>query len=277
MIYLILAIISSACTSIAMRFSEKYVQNKMGMFMVNYGVCFVLAQNFMGDARIFTTQSGIWIAVVLGILSGVLYLGNFVLLKKNMEQNGVVLSTTFMKLGVLVPTLMAVLVFREKPKALQVLGILIAVIAIVMIHFEKEGLSKGQKKGALLLLLIISGITDSMANVYDKTGAPSLKDQYLFYTFLAAFLLAGIFAVQQRIRSLDWTFGVLIGIPNYFSARFLLMAVGEVPAVVVYPVYSVAAIVIISLVGVLVFRETISRKKAVALALILVSLVLLNL
>ena len=200
MIYLILAIISSACTSIAMRFSEKYVQNKMGMFMVNYGMCFLLAQIFMGDSRIFTTQSGIWFAVLLGVLSG-----------------------------------------------------------------------------ALLILLLISGITDSMANIYDKAGASSLKDHYLFYTFFAAFLIAGIFAVQQRIRSLDWTFGVLIGIPNYFSARFLLMAVGEVPAVIVYPAYSVTAIVIITLVGVSVFREKLSKKKAFALGLILVSLVLLNL
>ncbi len=276
MIYLILAIISSALTSIVMRFSEKHVQNNMGMFMANYGVCVLLSRIFMGETRVFVSQAGMPIAVALGLFSGVLYLGNFVILKNNMKQNGVVLATTFMKLGVLVPTLMAIIVFRERPKALQIIGFVIALVAIVMIHFEKEGLTQGQKKGALLILLIISGITDSMANVYDKTGAASLKDHYLFYTFLAAFVIALILAVKQRIGKWDVLFGILIGIPNYFSARFLLAAVGKVPAVIVYPAYSVTAIVIISAVGVLVFREKISRKKAVALGLILISLVLLN-
>ena len=277
MIYLILAIVSSALTSIVMRFGEKYVHNKMGMFMVNYGVCFLLAKIFMGDSKIFTTQPGIWFAVILGVLSGALYLGTFVLLKKSMEKNGVVLSTTFMKLGVLVPTLMAVVIFREKPKALQVAGIFIALVAIVLIHFEKEGLSKGEKKSALLILLLISGITDSMANIYDKTGVVSLKDHYLFYTFFVAFLIAGIFAVQQRIRSLDWMFGVLIGIPNYFSARFLLAAVGKVPAVIVYPARSVGSIVVIMLFGTLLFKERLGRQQIVAMGVILISLVLLNL
>ena len=277
MIYLILAIVSSALTSIVMRFGEKYVQNNMGMFMVNYGVCFLLAKIFMGDSRIFTTQPGIWFAVILGVLSGALYLGNFVLLKKSMEKNGVVLSTTFMKLGVLVPTLMAVVIFREKPKALQVAGIFIALVAIVLIHFEKEGLTKGEKKSALLILLLISGITDSMANIYDKTGVASLKDHYLFYTFLAAFLLAGALGLRQKIGKWEILFGIGIGIPNYFSARFLLAAVGKVPAVIVYPAYSVTAIVIITLVGVFVFREKLSVKKGIALGLILAALVLLNL
>lgn len=278
MIYLVLAIASSAAISILMRLSGKYIQNNMAMFMANYGACLCLARIFMGRAPLFTNESGIWIAVLLGLGSGLLYLAGFFLLQQNMQKNGVVLSATFMKLGVLVPTILAMLVFHEQPTLVQLLGIGIAVAAIILIHFEKEGLSQGSKKGWLILLLLLSGFSDSMANLYDKTGVPALKEHYLFYTFLAALLLslALAFGKKKRITGADLLFGLLIGIPNYFSARFLLLALGQIPAVVTYPVYSVATIVLISLAGFLAFHEKLSRQKILALLLILLSLVLLN-
>ena len=72
-------------------------------------------------------------------------------------------------------------------------------------------------------------------------------------------------------------FGIMIGVPNYFSARFLLHALSTVPAVIAYPVYSVATIVSITLAGVLLFKEQVSSKKKFALLLVVVALVLLNL
>lgn len=283
MIYLILAILSSSLIAVLMRISERYSKNNMGMFMANYAVCILMSRLFMGEIRLFTSESGIDLAVLLGVLSGVLYLGNFVMLQKNMHYNGVVLASTFMKLGVLVPTVMAIVIFREVPTWFQLAGVLLAVAAIIIIHFDGEENSGEQrktgKKGLLIALLFVSGITDSMANIYDKTANAGLKDHYLLYTFLAAFVISLILALGKKdaIKKGDIVFGVLIGIPNYFSARFLLGALAEISAVVVYPVYSVATIVVISAVSFLAFKEKISIRKGCALGLIMGALVLLNL
>ena len=72
-------------------------------------------------------------------------------------------------------------------------------------------------------------------------------------------------------------FGILIGIPNYFSARFLLQSLNALPAIIVYPTYSVATIVVVSLAGVCFFRERLGRRQKVAILAILAALVLLNL
>ena len=45
---------------------------------------------------------------------------------------------------------------------------------------------------------------------------------------------------------------------------------------IVYPVYSVATILTVTVTGVLVFREKLDRKQWLALGMILVALVLLN-
>lgn len=274
MFYLILAIMCSSIISITMRFSEKYVENQMGMFMANYIVCTLLSYAFMNSLSLSVSS----VTFSLGVVSGILYLVSFVYLKINMKYNGIVLSSTFMKLGVLIPTLMAIAVFKESPSWTQVLGIVLSIMAIILIHFEKDSIHEGNKKIWLLVLLVISGISDSTANIFDKIGSGDERDMYLLLTFFFAFLLSTILAIvgKKKITSKDILFGCIIGIPNYFSARFLLLALGSIPAVLVYPMYSVATIVVISLSGVLLFHETISHKKKLALCLILVAMGLLN-
>ena len=131
----------------------------------------------------------------------------------------------------------------------------------------------------VIALLLAGGFTDVMAKVYAYYGQAALKNQYLVYTFLTALLLctALIFAKRQRLGKWEVLFGILIGVPNYISSRFLLLSLDSVPAVVAYPTYSVGAIVLISLAGFAVFHERFTRRRLAALGVILISLVLLNL
>ena len=278
MIYLLLAILSSAMVSITMRLSEKHVQNQMVMIMANYAICTTLSYLFMDSftkVSLFSmSASTFW----LGVISGILYLVSFVYLKVNMKYNGIILSSTFTKLGVLIPTLMAIIVFSEKPSLTQILGILLSVLAIIMIHFEKESINESQKKSWLIILLFVSGITDSMANIFEKLGSPNEKDMYLLMTFFFAFLLATLLALFEKKKTSmkDVLYGLVIGIPNYFSARFLLLALGSIEAVLAYPMYSVTTMIVISMTGLLFFHETISNKKKVALGIIILAICLMN-
>lgn len=283
MLYLLLAIISSTLITLFMRLGEGKIRNNMAMFMVNYLICVVMSRISMGNMELFTKADGISVAVGLGLFSGIMYLVSFVFMQWNMKKNGVVLTSTFTKLGVLVPTLMAIVVFREQPKLMQLLGIILAITAIIIIHFDKDNESVALTAGKsfkiwLLLQLLVSGFTDSLANIYDKAGNAALKDHYLFYTFLAALVLSVIMTFQKKVKVCKWDllFGFIIGIPNYFSASFLLLALQSVPAIITYPVYSVGTIVAISAASVVLFKEQISSRKRVALLIVMLALVLLN-
>ena len=283
MLYLLLAIVSSTLITLFMRLGEGKIRNNMAMFTVNYLICVVMSRISMGKMDLFTNAEGIRVAVGLGLFSGIMYLVSFVFMQWNMRKNGVVLTSTFTKLGVLVPTIMAIVVFREQPKLIQTLGIILAIAAIIIIHFDKEndGAAKavgGSFKIWLLLQLLVSGFTDSLANIYDKAGSAALKDHYLFYTFLAALALAVIMTFKKKVKISMWDliFGFIIGIPNYFSASFLLLALQSVPAIITYPVYSVGTIVAITAGSVVLFKEQISSRKRVALLIVMLALVLLN-
>ena len=279
MIYLLFAILSSAMISICMRISENHIKDETGMFLVNYGICAILSFVFMEQSDNILGLQNQMVTVLTGMAGGALYLGGFLMLRFNIKHNGIVLSATFMKLGVLIPTVMAVIIFGEFPTGMQLIGIVMALAAIVIIHFEKDSLNQGDKKIWLLVLLTMGGLADSMANFFDKLGDPSGKDGYLLITFCTATLLTLLLAIKRKkkITKLDIIFGILVGIPNYYFSVFLLAALREVSSVIVYPTYSIGAMVIIVIAGIVAFKEKISIKKGVALCLIAVAIALLNL
>ena len=282
MLYLVIAVLVSSLVAVLMRLSEKHVTNNFAMFAANYFVCSLIAFLFIQNKNIFAPHEGLTFTLLLGLFSGCLYLTCFVLMKQNIHLNGVMLSSVFMKLGVIVPVLMAIIFFRETPTALKIVGFCIAVFAIMLIYLEpsKGGGKRGFSAASLLLLLLllVSGLTESMANIYDKLGNAELKDNFLFINFAAAFLLsASITAIgHKKITWKDIAFGVMIGIPNYFCSRFLLLSLGSLPAFVVYPIYNVGAIVLIGLAGIFLFKERLSLRKGIGFALIILALVLLN-
>lgn len=275
MLNLLLAVISSALVSLTMRFSEGKIRNNIAMLAVNYIMCGVLAWGDTGFGSLF--PAGSTAAVLMGGINGVLYLAGFVLLQRNIRTNGVVLSATFIKLGLLVSMVVAVVFFGERPELWQWAGFLLAVAAIVLMNYA-PGEGKAGNPAGLVLLLLAGGGGDAMSKVFEELGTPALSGHFLLYTFLMAFGLCGILCASRKEKLGKWelAFGLLIGIPNFFSAKFLLGALKDLAAVIVYPVYSVATILTVTVTGILVFREKLEKRQWMAMAMILVALVLLN-
>lgn len=277
MVYLILAVLSSALISIIMRLSSQKVENNLGMLSMNYLTCLLIAGGFIGMTWPLPVNHQMMNTLALGAVGGVLFLLSFILFQLSVKKNGVVLSSVFMKLGLLVPLVVSILFFSEVPTEMQIIGFVLAIAAIVLINLQKN--SANSRMGlSLVLLLLAAGSADAIIKVYEVFGAADYSSQFLFYTFVTAFVLCIVYMLikKQRIGKNEVLFGVLIGIPNFFSAKFLLASLDSIPAVIAYPTFSVATILIVTLVGVVAFKEKLSGKQAVGLLAILVSLVFLN-
>lgn len=278
MLSLILAIASSSLVSIMMRLGESRCSSKMTLPVSNYAVCSLLGLFFLLRGGIPGAGDGIGFAAGLGVFGGFLFLYSLLLFQQCIARNGIVLSSAFMKLGVLVPTVTAVLIFREQPRAAQLAGFALAIAAILLLNVEKGKTGSAGAKWMLLFLLLVCGSTDALTNFYDKWGTAEAKEFFLLAVFFTALVYSAFLLHREgrRIGPWDILCGIGVGIPNYFSSRFLLTALKTVPAVVVFPVYSASALLVITAAGILIFREALNRRKAAAMLLILAALVLLN-
>lgn len=277
MLYLLLAIVSSSLVSIVMRVSGKYIKGNLGMLATNYVICVVMAAFYSGLDNLIPKVEGIGFTLGLGACTGFLYLAGLALMQLNIKKNGVVLSTIFQKLGLIVQVLLSIAVFGERPKLMQIVGIIICIIAVILINFEKEQTVISFKLG-LILTLLVSGLCDGMSKVHEEMGNGLLSEHFLLYTFSVALILAValILIKKEPVGIPDVGFGILLGVPNYFSCRFLLMALDSVPAVIAFPTFSVSAVVIVTLTGLFAFKEKLSKKQWIALGIILLALVMLN-
>lgn len=276
MLYLILAVLASMLVSVLMRVSSRFSRNGMTMLASNYAMCTVAAAVLAGWPLIPSSE-GIGVTLALGGVNGVLYLAGFVLLRWCIGRSGVVLPATFQKLGVVIPTVAAMTVFGEAVRWPQLLGVGAAVAAILVMQDKREE-SGVTGLGGLIALLVVCGGCEVMSKVFAHLGLTALDDHFLFYTFAVALVLcvALCFIKKQGVTWGDVLCGFAIGIPNYLCAFFVLGALREMPAVIVYPTYSAGTIVLVTLVGMLFFKEKLSRRKLIALGMILAALVLLN-
>ena len=276
MFYLLLAICCSALIAIIMRVAQPRIDNPTGLLAGNYILCTVLA--FLMSIPNLGETAGLPFCVGLGIVNGLVYLGGFVFMQWSTKHNGVVLSSIFMKLGILVSTLISIIWFRETPTTLQVIGFVLAVLAIIVINYRK-GTSLSRSSWALILMLCLSGMCDGMSKIYEVFGNPQIQNTFLLFTFGSAtfFCLWLMKRRGERLGKKELLYGSLLGIPNFFTSLFLLNALRKIPGVIAFPTYSVATILVVALAGLLIFREKLEKKQIVGAALICVALVLLNL
>lgn len=275
--YLLLAIFCSAMISIGMRLSEGKVRGRFGMLAANYLVCGLLGALYADFSLLTAAEEGIGLTVGLAAANGVMLLGGLVALQICTRRNGVVLSSLFMKLGLLVPFAVSILFFREMPTWLQVAGFCVAIAAIVVFNLKKDG--AGSRFGiSLILLLLLNGGVDTAIKTFEELGPAALSDHFLCLSFSVAFALCMglVLAKKERPDIKTLLYGAGIGIVNFFSSKFVLAALTRIPAVVLFPTYSVATMLVVTLSGVIFFKERLSRRQWLAFAGVIAALVLLN-
>lgn len=286
MFNLLLAIVSSTLVSVMMRIGEGRAKNNISMLSVNYFICLVLSFFYTGMDNLFQSGEGVSTAISLGSINGIFYIVSLILFQNSIRKNGVVLSSIFMKLGIMMPLIISIVLFKEMPNVFQVIGFVIALTAIIMINLKeptgrleiKDLKRKNQGKVSLIFVLIGCGMADGMSKIYQELGTEQFEELFLVFTFVIAFVLSIILVVykKQKFTINEFIYGALLGLPNYYSARFLLKALGEIPAVVAYPTFSIGTIAVITITGIIIFKEKITRMQMFAVGLIAIAVVMLN-
>lgn len=279
---MILAVCTNCAETIIVRFSERNLHNRYAVTMFNYVIAVVVSYFFIGSAPIFSWTADYRFPMLLGIFNGVVFITWLLLFQVSVLHNGAAMSATYTKLGILLPTIGSVVFFAEAPALLQIVGIAIALLAIVLFNLPDANLNPVPKSNnfsyLLILVLLIGGLGDFNSKIFESFGNPDLDGLFLFYTFVVALILSIVawFVKDRSANKRDVLFGVLIGIPNQLTTMFLLWAIMKLPAYLVFPAYSVSVILLVSIVSSLIFKEKFSHLQLFSMVLVCIALVFLN-
>ena len=300
MIFLLLAVISSASIALVLKLFRSPEGNRYGIIIGNYLTCVLLSLIFISHKRaIFSAAPA---TLICGIAGGVLFVAGLVFLQSSIRVNGAALTSAFSKLGVLVPLVLSFAVFGERPTALEIAGIAVALGALILINspgqdseashsdkaIEVHSSAVSAKKAVtysfplLILTFFANGSADSMAKVFESTGDAGEDTIYIFYVFAVACFISLVLAIieyrraSHPIKAKELLAGACLGVPNYFSSYFLLNSLERLPSFLVYPVFSTGTILMVTLVSTVFFKERPSARQYLAIGLIVLALVLLN-
>lgn len=303
MIYLFLATLCSASIALIFKYTEGSGTNRYAVTTTNYFVAFStsllmiifkglldtlsfdpgfwsrLLKTLSSDAGVLSkADSTLW-ALIIGSIAGAFFFLSFIYYQKSVRENGAGLSGTFAKLGILIPMIFSILLWRELPTALQWIGILLALISIVIVNLSKKTRQMFEINLTLLMLFSFGGIAEFSNKIFQKYALNAYKDVFLFAVFFVAFLISLTYTRLKKspVTKRDLILGLAVGIPNLFSSYFLILALDTITTSVAFPIYSAGSIVLINLGSLLIYKEHIQNKNKIAIALTLVALVLINL
>jgi drug/metabolite transporter (DMT)-like permease len=199
------------------------------------------------------------------------------------QKNGLSVASVASKMSVIIPILFGIYMFKESVGLQKIVGIILALIAVYLTSLkQKEDVVLTQSIYLPIILFLGSGIIDTSVNYF----APDDKIP-LFSAVI--FAIAGIIGVSllsyQAIRGTNQLqlknipFGITLGIVNYYCIYFLLKAlrVDGFESSTLFTINNVGIVGVSTLIGLLLFKETISKKNWIGIGVAIVSIVLVTL
>jgi drug/metabolite transporter (DMT)-like permease len=284
-IYLVLAIVSSSAMTLVLKLFSFQEGNRYGIILGNYLTCIVTAFFMLPDRSVIARADGK--TLLLGIIAGVIFVVALLCLQSSIRACGAILTSAFSKMGLVVPLVFSILLWGERPGLWQILGIVLVIAAVWVINGKQDPDAAGEGSPGiqlfwLLAVMLSCGVADTTAKVFETYGERSKDGLYFLILFCTAAILALGLLLHERHRTgakLIWKqvlAGIAVGIPNYFSSVLLLRALTGLPAIIVYPCFSIGTVLLITLVSTVFFHEPLDKRKIAGLAIILLSVILLN-
>ncbi|MCF8261735.1 MAG: EamA family transporter [Melioribacteraceae bacterium] len=280
MINILLTILCS--TSIALILKQNSVKSGSSIVLLtaNYFAATVISLFMLSNELPENFEIPI---ILFGCLVGGLFVISFFAFSRAVGNAGTGLATTSSRLSVIVPVILSMLVLKEMPGVLQTIGLFGALVTIILFYFSLKN-EKGNKENRkayfyLFGVLVGIGIGDFCMKIFESQFVDSEKSLFLLSIFGSAFCYTLIISLISRKKFDQKTIslGLLLGIPNIFSSYFLINALTEFKAVIVFPIVNIGIILLTTLLAIIIWKEKINNEGILALVVGIFAIVLLSL
>lgn len=284
MIYLLLSVLSSSFIFVMFKLFKRFDINTMQAIVINYFIaCLVGFFGFIKETDVSLIPEKPWFFGI--IFLGILFIVVFNLAAITTQRSGLSVVSVATKMSVAIPVLFGIIYFNESSGTIKIIGIILALAAVYLTSVKsREGIPINKKNLIFPVLVFLgSGIIDTSIK-YLETSYVSKSDVALFSSsifFVAGTIGTGILVVQGfmgtlRITGKNILGGIALGIPNFFSIYFLVMALRSegFESSSIFTINNVAIVLVSTVLGIALFKERLIPKNWTGIALAIISILL---
>lgn len=291
MLYLSLAVACSVLLGFIFKLFPRYGINGFQAIIFNYFTCVCCGWLHLGFFPVSAANAGKpWFPYAL--ILGLVFISGFNCAAATVRYFGVTVSQIMQRMSILMTVPFAILMYNESAGWGKIAGFALALASIVLVNWpgRSPGVTseKTAKRGLWLwipiLTWLLAGILEILLIRVQKGGLADPNDPvFICNVFgMAGFtgLVLAIAGWMSKRLFFSWrnvAAGIVLGIPNYCSMLFLLMALGSgLEGSFVFPVMNVGIIFITTIGAVWLFQERLSRYNWLGIALAVAAIGLIS-
>lgn len=287
MLYLFLSVVFSVLLLVNFRAHARFQVDTRIAILLNYPVCFLTAYLHQPSAIPFhwpsASDTGLLMAMGIGFVI------TFLLSGFSTQRNGMAPTSLANNISLVIPVLINLFILKTGGEITwsTAVGLAFSFAAIYFCSPQVDASNDSKPIVALLLAVFIAyGLTNTLFSYLNSTLTAQVGGTLPFIMMLLVGSMASsaIVLIWKSVNgTLNWNknsvlASIPLGLPNFFSFYFLLKALDAYQnnAAVVLTTYNLSVILLSAITAYVFFKERLTRKQWLGLAVGCVGIALLN-
>nr|WP_295921370.1 hypothetical protein [uncultured Dyadobacter sp.] len=301
MLFFLLAVVFTVMLYLIMRAYPRYRVDSFHAVVFNYYSCVLTGLVLTPELSVFQKISWASEGTLLTLALGAMFVTAFMLIGLTAQKVSVTATSLAGNMSLVIPVLFGLFVFRNNNKdftALNYLGLAIALVALALGAIQRSPEPVGNEKASAdqrnasqalwifpVLTFFASGTNNTLINYLSSRYYQ--PDQITVFMISACFgavvigtliLLYRMIAHGHRLHFRSVVGGLLLGVPNFLSLYFLLLALAAFgnSAAYVFPIYNILTMLVSALAAWVIYKERLSTANKWGLVLAVVAIILIS-
>jgi drug/metabolite transporter (DMT)-like permease len=280
--YILTSIFCSVSVGILLKIAKRFQVNIFQIITWNYATAFGLTYIFFKpQVKESIEKIPIELLLSLAVLLPIVFLFQ----NASIKNSGIVKTDIAQRLSLFIPILASYFIFAETFNIYKIIGLVFGFSAIFFTLFKKSD-NKTSKANWIypILVLLGFGIIDTLFKRVAILNAVPFTT-FLFFIFCGALLLSIVIVLykviiqKETIKLENCYWGIGVGILNFSNILFYLKAHNALqnnPSTV-FAGMNMGVIILGSIVGILFFKETLSKLNYIGIFLAILSIICITL
>ena len=286
MIYIAISIILFNILVVFFKLFEKYNIDNLQALISNYFISALLSLLLLSENdNIQSSIESEWF--IHAIILGTLFISIFNIYALGIQKIGIATSSVINKMSFVIPVVFSIIFYENEVFSLSILfGVLLALLGIYLSSTNNSSFNFDKKYLWIILIIFFGqGLVDIVLND-SKFYIPKDENILFFLILFISATTAGIlilFAKKQishiKIKNLLW--GAIFGIPNFFSIFYFLKALQSDyfidKSYLIFPLTSVGIVVTTTFLGMLIYKEILTKRNLIGITIAVISILIISL